>query len=68
MMTVKHVTEGGKQERIEQVDAAEYNAETWKLIGYRNGKPTIEFTGGHAYVSNELGKTVGVYNLGEQKV
>ena len=66
MMTVKHVTEDG--ERIEQVDAAEYNAELWKLIGIKNGKPVMEFTGGHAFVVNENGKTVGTYNLGKQKV
>lgn len=68
MLSIKHVAEDGS-ERIEQADSVEYNAQKWVLVGLdANGRPNgVEFKGGHAFVMNDAGKTVGVYNLNKQK-
>jgi hypothetical protein len=61
-LTVKHKEDGGP-ERIEPVDSVQYDEGAARLTGFREGKPTLTWESGHAFVMNAAGKTVGVYNM-----
>ena len=63
MLTIKHVEDGG-HESIEAVVSVIHDPEENLLIGCGpNRVEIIRYTSGHAFVMNDAGKTVGVYNL-----
>ena len=63
MLTVKHVDTNGS-ENIVSVNSVSFDKEANCLIGLgANGVGSIRWTSGSAFVMNEQGKTVGVYNL-----
>ena len=63
MFTVKHVGTDGV-ESIVSVDSASFNKELNTLIGVGpNAMQFASWSSGLAYVMNEQGKTVAVYNL-----
>lgn len=62
MLTVKHTGEGGR-ETLEAVVSVTYDPDTNELTGLRGDLEPLRYSTGYAYVMNEHGKTVGVYNL-----
>lgn len=65
MMTIKHIAEDGK-ESVTSVNRVEFDQKLCQLTGHvRDGDKTItvHYDRGHAFVMNENGKTVAVYNL-----
>lgn len=62
-MTIRHTGEGGR-ETIEVVLSVSFDPNNNVLVGERaNGAKPLHFSTGFAYVMNDLGKTVAVYNL-----
>lgn len=65
-MTIKFVSDKDKHERLVTAKSVEFEPENNVLVGY--GCPAekdgvIRLTGGHAFVMNDEGQTVGMYNL-----
>lgn len=63
MLTIKHVTDDG-YEKIVSVVTVHFDPEEHMLTGC--GPNEVEYSrhvGGHAWVMNEYGRTVGSYNL-----
>jgi hypothetical protein len=59
MLTIKHVCDG--REEVVPVVSVDYDADKNELVGASG--PTHTFTTGIAYVMNERGQTVAIYNL-----
>lgn len=67
MLTIKHIEDDG-HESIDSVVSVIHNAKDNTLIGCGpNRIEVIRYTSGHAFVMNDAGKTVGVYNLRTEK-
>lgn len=63
MMTIKHVDHSGK-ESVVAVESTLFDKQQNCLIGCGpNRIELIRWTSGHAFVMNEQGKTVAVYNI-----
>ena len=63
MFTVKHVGTNGS-ESIVSVNLVSFDKGANCLVGYGpNGMEFVRWDAGSAFVMNEQGKTVGVYNL-----
>ena len=66
MMTIKHIDAGGHEEVVSLVSAS-FDPETNILIGHgvacKDGLGELMWTQGRAFLMNEQGKTVAVYNL-----
>lgn len=73
MLTVKHQTTQGGESIISQAVSVDYQPGTHRLVVYGhgtapNGKvpPKVviaRYHDGRVFVMNDLGKTVGIYNL-----
>ena len=67
MLTIKHIGDGGR-ESVVTVVSVSFEPDNNTLIGCGpNCVEMIRFQSGHAYVMNDLGKTVAVYNLRPMK-
>ncbi len=65
MYSIKHVDVSGV-ERVVAAVSVSYDPKKNELIGHGSPGPAdglVRFSSGHAYVMNDLGKTVSVYNL-----
>jgi len=63
MLTVKHVDTNGS-ENIVSVASVSFDKDANCLVGHgSSGVGSIRWNSGSAFVMNEEGKTVGVYNL-----
>jgi hypothetical protein len=73
-MTIKHVEDNG-HETVVTVNDVSFDPKDGCLIGYGSPGPDegarvngmVRYNSGHAFVMNEQGKTVGVYNLRPKK-
>lgn len=61
MYTLKHIDDS-KKETLQAVTAVTFDHETSNLVGHGTDGDK-HYTGGVAYVMNDNGKTVGMYNL-----
>jgi hypothetical protein len=70
MYSIKHVEDNGYESVMSAVSVS-FNPETNELIGYGSPGPdegarkdgVVRYSSGHAFVMNEQGKTVAVYNF-----
>jgi len=63
MFTVKHVAPNG-EEHVVSVTSVQFDREANVLRGLgADGVAFVGWTAGHAYVMNESGRTVAVYNI-----
>ncbi len=62
MMTIKHITNGG-HERVVSAVSVSYDKDKNELTGYGTPEGTAIFKDGAAYVMNDNGNTVAVYNF-----
>ncbi len=62
MLTIKHVDEDGR-ERVVSVESVSFDRRANCLRGLGSSDVDATWTSGHAYVMNDQGKTVAVYNL-----
>lgn len=61
-MTVKHKTDG--KETLTPAHSVEFDARASILTAFKeDGSVVRTFEGGNAYVTNDTGQTVGIYNL-----
>ena len=64
-MTVKHKVDG--KEKLTSAHSVEFDARTSVLTAFdAEEKPLRTYTGGTAFVTNDTGQTVGIYNLNKK--
>lgn len=64
-MTVKHKTDG--KETLTPAHSVEFDARTSVLTAFKEDGSTVRsFERGTAFVTNDTGQTIGIYNLNKK--
>lgn len=66
MMTLKHIDSDGHEDVVSLVSVS-YDPETRIVVGHGTPDGVRQWTTGRAFVMNDHGKTVAVYNLNQQQ-